>query len=360
MNLDRLLEKNILPDQLILLGIRRLLRARLQAEKKGSPEAQQNHLMELIASLRRSPIAIHTSEANEQHYEVPTEFFRHVLGPHMKYSCCYWTETTPDLGAAETAMLHLTCERAELTNGQDILELGCGWGSLTLFMAERYPKSRITAVSNANSQKTHIDQQARRRGLSNVTVITDDMNRFHVDGTFDRIVSVEMFEHMRNYQLLLQNIARWLNDDGKLFVHIFAHREFSYVFDVKEATDWMSKYFFTGGIMPSDDLLFYFNDHLKIEQHWCLSGTHYQKTAEAWLRNMDAHEKEIKPLFASTYGMDHTEKWWVYWRVFFMACSELWGYNGGEEWIVSHYLFTKTTKETHEAMDPAVNVGHRR
>ena len=345
MNLDRLLETDIFPDALIRFGIRRLLRARLRAEKKESPEVQQDHLMELIAILRRSPIAINTPEANEQHYEVPTDFFRHVLGPHMKYSCCYWTETTPDLGAAEEAMLHLTCERAELTDGQDILELGCGWGSFTLFMAERYPKSRITAVSNSKTQKLFIDAQAQSRGIRNVTVITEDMNRFHIDRTFDRIVSVEMFEHMRNYQLLLRHIAQWLNDDGKLFVHIFTHKEFSYLFEVKEASDWMSKYFFTGGIMPSDDLLFYFNDCLKIDRHWCFSGTHYQKTAEAWLRNMDAHEKEIRPILASTYGMDQIGKWWVYWRVFFMACAELWGYNGGEEWIVSHYLFTKNNTQ---------------
>ena len=342
MNLDRLLEKNILPDGLIRFGIRRLLRARLQSEKKESPEAQQAHLMELIAALRQSPIAVNTPEANEQHYEVPTDFFRFVLGPHMKYSCCYWNKSTSNLAAAEETMLLTTCERAELINGQDILELGCGWGSLTLFMAERYPKSRITAVSNSKTQKIYIDEQARIRGLRNVAVITEDMNSFRTDRTFDRIVSIEMFEHMRNYQLLLGNIAKWLKDDGKLFVHIFTHREFSYLFEVKEATDWMSRYFFTGGVMPSDHLLFYFNDHLKIAGHWLVSGKHYQKTAEAWLQNMDAHEQEIKPILASTYGKDQTRKWWVYWRVFFMSCAELWGYGNGEEWIVSHYLFTKT------------------
>jgi len=345
MNIDRLLEKNLLPDQLIRFGIRRLTRARLRDEKKESPEAQQKHLMELIANLKQSPIAVNTPDANTQHYEVPTDFFRFVLGPHMKYSCCYWTTCTPDLGSAEETMLLLTCERAELNDGQDILELGCGWGSLTLFMAARYPHSRITAVSNSKTQKIYIDEQAKIRGLRNVTVMTEDMNNFHIDRRFDRVVSIEMFEHMRNYERLLQNIGRWLNDDGKLFVHIFTHKEFSYLFEVTGESDWMSKYFFTGGIMPGDHLLLYFNDVMKVEQHWRVSGTHYQRTAEAWLTNMDDHRTEILPILASTYGKHHVTKWWTYWRVFFMACAELWGSGEGEEWFVSHYLFTKKGAE---------------
>jgi cyclopropane-fatty-acyl-phospholipid synthase len=342
MNIDRLLENNLLPDQLIRFGIRRVTRARLREEKKESPEAQQKHLMQLIANLRQSPIAVNTPDANAQHYEVPTDFFRLVLGPHMKYSCCYWTTNTPDLGSAEEAMLQLTCERAELNDGQDILELGCGWGSLTLFMAARYPNSRITAVSNSKTQKIYIDEQAKIRGLRNVTVMTEDMNSFHIDSTFDRVISIEMFEHMRNYERLLRNIERCLKDDGKLFVHIFTHKEFSYLFEVNGETDWMSKYFFTGGIMPGDHLLLYFNDALRVEQHWRLSGTHYERTAEAWLTNMDEHRAEIVPILASTYGKDQAPKWWTYWRVFFMACAELWGSFSGEEWFVSHYLFTKT------------------
>jgi cyclopropane-fatty-acyl-phospholipid synthase len=209
-------------------------------------------------------------------------------------------------------------------------------------MAARYPNSQITAVSNSKTQKVYIDGQAQSRGLRNVVVITEDMNNLQIDRTFDRVVSVEMFEHMRNYERLLRNIERWLKDDGKLFVHIFTHKEFSYLFEVKGETDWMSKYFFTGGIMPGDHLLLYFNDALKVEQHWRVSGAHYQRTAEAWLTNMDDHRTEIVPILASTYGKDQTTKWWTYWRVFFMACAELWGSFRGEEWFVSHYLFTKT------------------
>ena len=343
MNLDRLLEKNMLPDQVIRFGIRRLLRARLQSEKKQSPDAQQHHLMELIRELRTSPIAIRTEDANRQHYELPTEFFRHVLGARMKYSCCYWTEGGTSLADAEEKMLAMTCERAQLRDGMDILELGCGWGSLTLFMAERYPASRITAVSNSTTQKAWIDEQAAKRALRNVKVITADMNEFAADRQFDRIVSVEMFEHMRNYQRLLEAVARWLKDDGKLFVHIFSHAAYAYLFEEEDSTDWMARYFFSGGIMPSDHLLLYFNESVRVAHHWRVSGTQYRRTAEAWLANMDAAKEAIMPLLASTYGKDQATRWWVYWRVFFMACAELWGFRNGEEWIVSHYLFTKAT-----------------
>ena len=238
-------------------------------------------------------------------------------------------------------MLALTCTRAELADGQEVLELGCGWGSLSLFMAAHYPKSRITAVSNSRTQKAYIDEQARQRGLQNLRVITADMNEFQAEGTFHRVVSVEMFEHMRNYEKLMERIARWLEPGGKLFVHIFTHKELAYLFEVKDDTDWMSKYFFTGGIMPSDSLLLYFQRDLSIEQHWRVSGGHYQKTAEAWLANMDGRREQILPLFEETYGADQAVKWWSYWRIFFMSCAELWGFRGGTEWFVSHYLFSK-------------------
>ena len=342
---NSLLEKNKVPDSLIRMGIRRLLKQRLKDERKGNAEAQQAHLMALIDELKATPtIAINTQEANEQHYEVPTAFYRYCLGKHLKYSSGYWKPGVTDIDTSEKDMLELTCERAELSNGQHVLELGCGWGSLSLFMAAKFPQSRFTVVSNSRTQKQYIDEQAAQRGITNLTVITNNINDFRLDETFDRIVSVEMFEHMRNYQKLMKLVAGLLKPEGKLFVHIFTHKEYAYKFEVIDETDWMSKYFFTGGIMPSDDLLLYFNEQLSIEKHWHVSGMHYSKTSEAWLRNMDNHKAQIMPLFESTYGKDQALKWWVYWRVFYMACAELWAYNGGEEWIVSHYLFRKAAK----------------
>lgn len=338
---DKLLEKNKVPDSLIRIGIRNLLKQRLKDENKGNTEAQQAHLMQLIDELKASPIAINTQEANEQHYEVPTQFYQYCLGKHLKYSSGYWKDGVKDIDTSEKDMLEITCERAELKDGQDVLELGCGWGSLSLFMSAKFPKSNFTVVSNSRTQKIYIDEQAKLRGINNLTVITININDFTLDKTFDRVVSVEMFEHMRNYQKLMHKVSTLLKPEGKLFVHIFTHKEYAYKFEVIDDTDWMSKYFFTGGIMPSDDLLLYFNEHLGIQKHWHVSGMHYNKTSEAWLQNMDKHKAEIMPLFEQTYGKENAVKWWVYWRIFYMACAELWAYNNGEEWIVSHYLFTK-------------------
>ncbi|MFM1885645.1 MAG: Cyclopropane-fatty-acyl-phospholipid synthase [Pseudomonadota bacterium] len=347
----QLLARGLVPDVLIRHGIRRLLRDRLREEERGGPEERQAHLSRFIDQLRHSPVAIHTAEANQQHYELPTAFFQRVMGRHMKYSSCLFDLAAPppareayrQLDEAEARMLALTAGRAGLQDGDRILELGCGWGSLSLWMAAHFPASRITVVSNSRTQKQYIDAQAAARGLGNLEVITCDMNAldFPAGTRFDRVVSVEMFEHMRNYELLLRRIAGWMAPGATLFVHIFTHREFAYPFEVRDHSDWMAKYFFTGGIMPSDHLLHCFQDDLRLQQHWAVDGRHYQLTAEAWLSNMDRHRAELMPVFEATYGADQALRWWVYWRVFFMACAELWGFRGGREWIVSHYLFSK-------------------
>lgn len=332
------LERDLLPDWLIRLGIRRLLAARLREQQQGGVEAQAARLMSFLEQLRNSPIAIRPDAANQQHYEVPAEFYRYVLGPNMKYSCALWSGAS-GLEEAENAMLELTCRRAGLTDGQDVLELGCGWGSLSLFMAGRYPNSRVLAVSNSRSQKEFIDKEAARRGLTNLEVVTADMNDFDTSKRFDRIVSVEMFEHMRNYGELLRRISCWSRPAALLFVHVFTNRRFAYPFEVRDASDWMAQHFFTGGQMPSDDLLLHFQDHFRLRERWRISGLHYQKTSEAWLKRLDQHRQEVLRLFGRLYGEREALRWLVRWRVFFMACAELFGYAGGQEWIISHYLF---------------------
>ncbi len=259
----------------------------------------------------------------------------------MKYSGGYWPSGVNTLDASEEAMLDLSCKRAELQNGHTVLDIGCGWGSLTLYIAEKFPNCKITSVSNSRTQKEYIDSVCKDKGFNNVTVITKDMNVFTIDTKFDRLMSVEMLEHMKNYEALFERFAGFMKPDALFFIHIFTHHKFAYPFEVKDETDWMSKYFFTGGQMPSDDLFLYFQKDLVIQNHWRVNGEHYQKTSEAWLSKMDENKDKIIPIFESTYGKENATKWWVYWRVFYMACAELWGYRNGEEWFVSHYLFKK-------------------
>jgi len=335
-----LAELGKLPDSLIRFGIRQLCRNRLRSELISDPEAQQRRFQTLIQELRVSPIAVETDAANEQHYEVPTKFYLHALGHRLKYSCAYYENDTQTLDQAEEAMLNLYSHRAELENGQSILELGCGWGSLTLWMAEKFPDSTITAVSNSATQKTFIDARCSELGLKNVAVITADINNLELKGNqFDRALSIEMFEHMRNYQQLLEQISGWVKPQGKLFIHIFAHRFLMYPFEVKNGDDWMSRYFFTGGLMPSTDTLLHFQDQFKLRTRWLVNGQHYQRTSNHWLENMDRHRPELMSLLAQTYGESEALRWYHRWRLFFMACAELFGMNKGNDWMVAHFLF---------------------
>lgn len=334
--LIKLAENGRLPDTLIRTGIRKLL-----AERLDSVDAERKTTHEWIQLMESRPLAEHTDAANEQHYEIPADYFKTVLGPHLKYSSGYWSGTASTLTSSESDMLALTCKRAELSNGQTILELGCGWGSLSLWMAERYPESPITAISNSHSQRAYIESQAKERGFNNLQVLTCDINDFKPETSFDRVVSVEMFEHVRNHRELLRRVSSWMQPGGKLFVHIFAHKHDAYLFEAKSSKDWMSKYFFTGGIMPSADLLPTAAETLSLEDSWPINGTHYSKTLEAWLDRQDAHKSEVMQCFKDCYGAKDAKVWFQRWRIFYMACSELFGYAGGNEWMVMHYRFVK-------------------
>ena len=337
-----LAERGLVPDALLRAGIRRLCAARLADESAGGPAQQARRFQQLIDELRRSPLAIHTDAANTQHYEVPADFFKLCLGRHLKYSGCYYPTGQETLDEAEAAMLTLYGERAELADGQEILELGCGWGSLTLWMAQRYPRARITGVSNSHSQRLHIEQQCRERKLTNVRILTCDVNHLALEAAaYDRCVSIEMFEHMRNYQALLERIGQWLKPGGKLFVHIFAHQHLMYPFETAGSDNWMGRHFFTGGLMPSADTLLWFQDTLRIEQRWKVDGTHYQRTADHWLQNQDAHRAQVMQVLTQAYGRELAPLWFQRWRMFWMACAELFGYQDGSQWLVAHYRFAR-------------------
>ncbi|TWU40914.1 SAM-dependent methyltransferase [Novipirellula artificiosorum] len=338
MSLIDLAESGILPDVLVRAGIRHLLGKRLNSN---APPLSPN-LSDFCEMLRESPLAVATDQANEQHYEVPADFYLKVLGPRLKYSSCFFESDSTTLAEAEEAMLSLTCERAELEDGMRILELGCGWGSLTLWMAEKYPQAQITAVSNSASQRRFIEQRAAEAGWNHVRVITADMRDFRLQEAFDRVVSVEMFEHMRNYELLFQRVANWLSPKGKALVHVFCHCETPYLFETEGASNWMGRHFFTGGMMPSENLFEQFDDALTIEQQWRVSGMHYYRTCEAWLSNLDQNRAELLRRLGEEMTPVAAKRNLQRWRMFFMACAELFRYHGGNEWFVAHYRFTPT------------------
>jgi cyclopropane-fatty-acyl-phospholipid synthase len=334
-------EEGFVPDAIVRSAIRRLLRDRLATLRSDDVKYAAEQTARFVAAMADAPIAPLPRKANEQHYEVPADFFAQVLGPHLKYSACFWGEGVASLGEAERSALDITCQRAELADGQEILELGCGWGSLTLYMAERYPRAAIVAVSNSNAQRAYIVSEARRRRLDNITVLTCDMNEFTIERQFDRVISIEMFEHMRNYARLFARVSGWLALHGKFFLHIFAHRCVPYAFEDQREDDWMSRHFFSGGMMPSADLPLYFQDHLRLQRRWTWSGLHYARTASAWLANLDERRAQVLPMLAATSGADTAEIRLQRWRMFFMACAELWGFDAGREWLVCHYLFER-------------------
>lgn len=333
-----LAEMGVLPDAIIRLGARLLLGRRRKQEAGRGSDATAT----LLRELRASPVAILPNLANRQHYEVPASFFAIVLGPLLKYSCCLWEHGTTDLARAEEAMLTLTAARAGLADGQDVLDLGCGWGSFSLWAAPRYPHSRFLAVSNSASQGAYIRARAAALGLTNVRVETVDVNRFEpAPSAFDRIVSVEMFEHLRNYGELLRRLAVSLRTDGELFVHIFCHRFFAYPFEIGDAFDWMAQHFFSNGLMPSFDLLTHFQADLALAERWKVNGRHYARTLEAWLMRLDAQRPAVRAALRGTYPEAALDRWLQRWRIFFIACAECFASQGGEEWHVAHYRFVK-------------------
>ena len=354
MNAIRMAEKRVLPDWLIRVGIRKMLAERIRLESRKLAKEREQATAHFIEMLLDSPIAIETAAANEQHYEVPGEFFRMALGPHLKYSCGLWNQVADladnaseikqsysleGLEHSERAMLKMSASRAQLSDGMSILDLGCGWGSFSLFAAEQFPNSKVVGISNSHSQRDWILQRASERGLSNLEIRTANVAQLELTETFDRVVSIEMFEHMRNYKELLRRISTWLNPTGKLFVHIFCHRELAYAFNIGERGDWMARHFFTGGLMPSENLLNNFQDDLRLENHWTVNGQHYANTCEAWLSKMDANLPSISKMFADDLGSKEGSIQVQRWRMFFMACAELFAFDFGKQWYVAHYLF---------------------
>ena len=351
MDLDKLLGRR-LPDPLLRSVVRIILRRKTKLQEIKNIEEHQSFITTFADSLKKEEIAVHTDEANDQHYELPPQFFQAVLGKMLKYSCGYWHDR-PDpsrlingLDRSEEDMLALTCRRAEVSDGQQILDLGCGWGSAALYMAREYRGVQITAVSNASPQIAYINREAKRLGYDNISAKKADINDLDLPQKFDRVVTVEMFEHMRNYEALLKKVACFIKPGGKLFIHIFSHHTYPFRYENRTGRDWMARHFFTGGTMPSKDLLHYFLDHFSLEKQWALPGTHYRYTLEAWLQKMDRQRNQIYPLFIETYGAGEAEKWWNYWRIFFLSCAEFFGFREGNEWFISHYLLTKNQEDS--------------
>lgn len=335
-----LAESGHVPDGIVRRGMRRMIAATLQQYRAGEPK-QDGRINALVQSLRKSPIALTPEQANLQHYELPPGFFALVLGSALKYSCCLWEPGTTSLDQAEEAMLALTSARAGLADGMEILDAGCGWGSMSLWAASRFPSSAVTAVTNSRLQRDFVHDKALRSGITNLRVVHEDIQSFSPDRRFNRIVSVEMFEHVRNYAELLRRMASWLHADGALFVHHFCHRDIAYVMDASNERDWMARHFFTGGVMPSADLLLHFQDDLTVTSTWRTEGTHYARTLGAWLANMDAKASEVRSVLSGHYGARDARLWFNRWRMFFMGCEELFGYREGREWQVVHHLFMR-------------------
>ncbi len=327
-----LAESGFIPDTLIKIATRFISNRRL------NEQSVDDYKDMIITELSKGAVAEKTHDANEQHYEVPPEFFNYVLGKNLKYSCALF-DNANSLDDAEESMLKLYIDRADIKNGHEVLDLGCGWGSFSLYVAERFPNLNITSVSNSNDQITYIQSEAHKRGLSNINALKMDVNNLQLDQKFDRIISIEMFEHLRNYKLILNSLNNLLKNDGRLFIHIFCHKKLTYLYEIKNNLDWMTKYFFQGGIMPSKDIFKYFEDELEIINQWDINGNHYSKTCKAWLNNHYKNKKKILDIFDKHY--EEPKIWFNRWRIFFLSCEAFFALNNGEEYLVAHYLFKK-------------------